>query len=347
MISCKIDGLDIELPSSGISVLFGPTGVGKSTLLRKLCGHVPFKGEHIFNDQIIANSKTTIAVEKRNFGYLSQHNTLVVSLTVKQNLQIAVDFSSEYVADEYYQQIISMCSLDKLLGRNCRNLSGGETQLVSFACMLLLRPKWLLLDEPFSALDMSLKHRLLNKFKAWLEEHETPVLYVSHDVNEVALIADNIVILNKASKAVVQSYDDLIKDVDSEFVTQNLLLNTLVAEPILVGEELLQLGLIDSEIERLIWVQANDVEISSKLMIEVPVADISISLSPLERSSILNQLQGIVEVIGEEVLGYQYLSIALGTQSVTARLTKKSVGDLDLQVGKGCYVCFKTPRLRA
>jgi molybdate transport system ATP-binding protein len=209
--------------------------------------------------------------------------------------------------------------------------------------MLLNQSRWLLLDEPFSALDKSRLKRLLLKFRRWLKLHQLPVLYVTHDVNEVAMIADDVVFMSETGESKKFAYKALLRGVDSDFITQHHPINVIQATWI-DSQDHLQRFQLDSDIENILWAQGDKPGLKNQWL-AIPVSDISLAQQPLPQSSILNQIAGHVHVIGEEISGYQYVSVAVGTQIINARLTSRSCRELNLDEGKRVYVCFKTPRL--
>lgn len=343
MIEFDTDNGIVTLDPNKITVLFGPTGIGKTTLLRQLAGHINLAGELLFNDMVIHSINQTTRPELRNFGYLSQKNNLVGTLSVRQHLDLAVSCAKSSVSKEQIDYFIDMMEIRSLLSRQAQTLSGGETQLVSFCLMLVRHSQWLLMDEPLSAVDKGRQSRVLMRFRRWHMEHKIPVLYVTHDVNEMAMIAEDVLLLSSESEPVVADYNELIKQVDSDFVTHYRTVN-MIETRWLRSEGNLQALSIEGVDDCTIWAQGSAPS-ERQQWITVPLSEISISRYKMPDSSILNQLDGVIQSIGHEHDGFCYLSILVGKQVLAARITDKSREDLKLSEGSMCVVCFKTTQL--
>jgi molybdate transport system ATP-binding protein len=184
--------LSLELKSR-VTGLYGPSGAGKTTLLEIITGlknprHgiIVLSGREFFN----ASARTCIPPEKRNVGYVPQDLALFPHKSVRANLQYGTR-----VSDGEFRHIVSEFRLGPLLDRRPHQLSGGEKQRVAIGRALMTQPALLMLDEPLSSLDESLKSRALDLFRHLKEKFDLPLLYVSHDANELAQICDEIVVI--------------------------------------------------------------------------------------------------------------------------------------------------------
>lgn len=331
------------LRNDAITVLFGPSGIGKSTLLKQLAGHQELNGSLIFNDTIIEDGKKKIKPENRSFAYLTQRLNLIQTLTVLDNLELAMKFSDSDQPQKLVQQVIAMVEIESLLNRLTTELSGGEYQLVSFCLAIISNSRWLLLDEPFSAVDKARLHRILIRLKHWHREHRIPILYVTHDVHEMALIADDVLHMKDMNSAELTSYDQLVQAVNSDFIAAYANENIIETRWVRTEENIQILRLADDP-EQLIWALGEAPE-NEVQWLSIPLVDISLSRYKLMDSSILNQLEGVIVEIGDERSGICYVSISIGNKIITARITSKSRNDLRLSPGVMCVVCFKAPRL--
>lgn len=343
MINIESNRHSLAIQSQGNTVFFGPTGVGKTTLLRQIAGHIPLDGSLLIDGEEIESKDNAIKAHERGFAYVSQSSSLVRQFTVQRNLQLAIKVARKPLTEAEIKNIYSICQIEHLLERQANQISGGESQQICLAMALLSQPRLMLLDEPMSALDMRLKYEVLSQFKGWVKAKAIPVIYVSHDVNEVALIAEQMAILSLDKPVQVRSYQSWLADVNSEFVTQCLAVNTLFARHVRADHGLNLMALIGSENVQF-WAQG-EIEHDCDYVVELPITDVSISLKPMESSSILNQLIASIESISEPVNGYQFVSLKIARQVVTARLTQYSVQHLSLISGLECYMCFKTPRV--
>lgn len=181
-------GISFTIPSNGITALFGASGSGKTTLLRVVAGLEKIPNSIVkFNDQIWQDSTTFIPTHLRNIGYLFQDVRLFEHLSVSGNLSFASKRSS--ITNEEETKVIDDLQLGDLLNRMPIKLSGGEKQRVALARCLLSKPRLLLLDEPFNALDQA-----TNKFiTEYVKNLNLPTIYVSHSLEEVMRMADYVV----------------------------------------------------------------------------------------------------------------------------------------------------------
>jgi len=164
----------------------GPSGSGKTTLLRLIAGLEPLADARVrFRSETWHDSltETFVAPWQRGVGYVAQDALLMPTLTVEQNLRL----SPRAINDE---PLVEALGVRRLLSRSVRLLSGGERQRVALARALLSRPRLLLLDEPFSALDRSARGEIAAELAAFCARTETPLVIVSHDDRDVSRLAD-------------------------------------------------------------------------------------------------------------------------------------------------------------
>ena len=184
-------GVSLEVGDGEIVALIGASGSGKSTLLRIICGlesaddgEVMLAGENI----------DEIPCEKRNIGMIFQSPILYPHMNVARNLHLGIsEKMSREEKDELVVQILNDVDLAGFQLRNVDELSGGEAQRVALARTLLTKPRALLMDEPFSALDTELRESLAEKTRILLSQLDIPIIHVTHDVDEAQRIADRVV----------------------------------------------------------------------------------------------------------------------------------------------------------
>jgi len=184
-------GVSLEVGDGEIVALIGASGSGKSTLLRIICGlesaddgEVMLAGENIDG----------VPCEKRNIGMIFQSPILYPHMNVARNLHLGISGKmSREEKDELVEQILNDVDLAGFQLRNVDELSGGEAQRVALARTLLTKPRALLMDEPFSALDTELRESLAEKTRKLLSQLDIPIIHVTHDVDEAQRIADRVV----------------------------------------------------------------------------------------------------------------------------------------------------------
>ncbi len=191
--------LNVELEAGPeILVLFGPSGSGKTTLLRSIAGLVtPDEGEiRVDGDTLFAAGQVNVPVHRRRIGYLFQHYALFPHLSVRQNILFGAD-RHDRDAEERLGRLLHMTRLAGLEKRYPRQLSGGQQQRVALARALMPRPRLLLLDEPFSALDSNVRESLQQDLQRLQARLGLTVLYVTHDLRDAISLGDRIAVLNE------------------------------------------------------------------------------------------------------------------------------------------------------
>jgi len=190
--------LDLHLPGRGVTALFGHSGSGKTSCLRCFAGlDRPRDGYLRVNGELWQDSASGqfLAPHQRPIGYVFQDANLFPHLSVRRNLafgQQRIAAASRRVALE---QALELLGIEHLLQRMPASLSGGERQRVAIARALLTSPRLLLMDEPLASLDLKRKQEVLPYLERLHQELEIPVLYVSHAPDEVARLADHLVLL--------------------------------------------------------------------------------------------------------------------------------------------------------
>ena len=178
--------LNINLEKGEILAIIGPSGCGKTTLLRCICGL-----EELDSGKILLNGDdiTKIPAEERGIGLLFQQPVLYPHLTVSGNLSVA-SFNN-------HDKALVEVGLPNFEDRDVDTLSGGEGQRVALARALLANPNVLLLDEPFSALDLDMSIKLISDVRALLKDRSCPAILVTHNIEEAKLFSDRMIDLSK------------------------------------------------------------------------------------------------------------------------------------------------------
>ena len=197
-----LNDVNFELKKDSIACILGPSGSGKTTLLKLIAGLDKVQnGEISINDQLVSSVKTHLATEKRKIGFLFQDYALFPHLTVKENLKYPINFkNSIYQIDD----IIDVVKLPHSLDKYPHELSGGEQQRVALARSIISHPDLLLLDEPFSSLDLNLREEIRDDTLHLLQKSNVSTIIVTHDPFEAMFISNQINIMDDTG-SIVQS----------------------------------------------------------------------------------------------------------------------------------------------
>ncbi|PTU75820.1 ABC transporter ATP-binding protein [Pseudomonas mangrovi] len=189
-----VQSLDLHLNAGDIGCLLGPSGCGKTTTLRAIAGFESIQaGEIELAGQIISRAGFTLAPEKRRIGMVFQDYALFPHLTVAQN--IAFGIRKHPQRDRVIAELLELVKLEHMGKRYPHELSGGQQQRVSLARALAPEPRLLLLDEPFSNLDVELRRRLSQEVREILKSRGTSAILVTHDQEEAFAVSDHIGVL--------------------------------------------------------------------------------------------------------------------------------------------------------
>lgn len=340
-----------QLPSKGITAIYGPSGCGKTTLLRCMAGleraqhcRLNFGGDEV----------GSLPVKQRQLGYVFQENRLFPHLSVEGNLDFAFKrrFSNNGPSKE---QVIAWLDIDKLLSRKPDQLSGGQNQRVAIARALLTAPRCLLLDEPLAGVDSKARNPILGHLKTLADNLNIPMVYVSHNLDEITRLADHLMILDQGQLVADGPLLDMLSRLDLDVVRQEnaaVILNTKIVShdahysltQLSLGLDL-NLGNTELRADAQLTVGKISGAFGNIVRVRIPCRDVSITLEKPSQSSILNILPGVITDI--ELVGGARAIVktdVLG-QSILARITRKSLEHLQLKTGKQVYLQIKTVAL--
>ncbi|PCI88779.1 MAG: ABC transporter ATP-binding protein [Hyphomicrobiales bacterium] len=210
--------LNLTVKAGETIVLLGPSGCGKTTLLRIIAGleATDQGGEIYFNQQ----NMTSIAIEKRNIGMVFQSYALFPNMSVAQNIVYGLKIRKlkPQAIKQRLDEMLEMMQIEALAHRRIDQLSGGQRQRVALARAIAVRPNLLLLDEPLTALDASLRDRLRSEISELLQKLGITSIYVTHDQSEAMALADRIVVMDEGRIVQIGSPYDIYHRPKNEFV---------------------------------------------------------------------------------------------------------------------------------
>ena len=184
-----LDGLNLSINKGQFIAITGVSGSGKTSLLRIICGlERPNDGEVHLDSNILLNDKISIPTEKRNIGLVIQEKVLFPHLNVKKNIEFGI--STKNNKQDISKDIMEKLNILDLAKKYPHELSGGESQRVALGRSIVMKPKVLMFDEPFTGLDKELKIKIYPIIKSILLKNEITAIMVTHDLNEVKALAD-------------------------------------------------------------------------------------------------------------------------------------------------------------
>ena len=345
--------VDVGLPSQGVTVVFGASGSGKTTLLRCLAGLERAEDAYIsIAGQVWQDDRNGVFLPtwQRPLGYVFQEASLFEHLDVRGNL----DFAARRVnlKDHENKQpialdfVIQLLGLEALLKRRVQQLSGGERQRVALARALASQPKVLLLDEPLAALDTARKQEVLPWLAKVRDELQMPMFYITHSMDEVVQLADNMLVLQQGSVHAVGQVADVLTRINPPVASVDdvcALLTAVVQEK----DTQWQLARLHFEGGNL-WLPDSGLKLGATLRLKVLARDVSIALAPPQNSSIQNIVPCVVQAIAPDTHPAQaLLQLRCGREVLLARMTAKAVHALGLEPGKAVWAQVKSVALAA
>ena len=337
--------VDLKLPGRGVTALYGHSGSGKTTCLRCIAGLERAEDGFVqINDQVWQDSRNGLFVppHKRSLGYVFQEASLFPHLSVRANLEFGFKRIARHQRRVDLAHATELLGIAHLLDRHPQHLSGGERQRIGIARALLTSPQLLLMDEPLAALDSKRKNEILPYLERLHDELDIPVLYVSHAQDEVARLADHIVLLSDGQVLASGPIGETLARLDLPMALGDdagVVINGSVSAYD-THYQLLTLQLPDSALS--MRVAHAPLALGKQLRIKVQARDVSLSLQAQEPSSILNRLP--VTVTGEisaDNNAHVLVRLDAGGTPLLARITRFSRDQLQLHPGQALWAQIK------
>ncbi len=335
---------DFMVPAQGISAIFGASGCGKTTLLRAIAGlEQPARGYLKIAGEVWQDGERFLPPHQRPLGYVFQEASLFPHLSVRGNLEYGYKRLPPEARRVDFNRAVTLLGIGPLLARRPQGLSGGERQRVAIARALLTSPRLLLMDEPLAALDRQSKTEILPFLERLHEELSIPVLYVSHAPDEVARLADQLVLLEQGRVRASGPIGEMLTRVDLPLAhgdEAEAIVEATVAE----HDETFHLTHLEFPGGRF-TVARKDLPVGQPARLRLLARDVSLSLERQEGTSILNIFPAKVETLADENPAQLMVRLDAGGVPILSRITRKSATILALEPGKTVYVQVKTVAL--
>ncbi len=335
----------MELPGHGVSAIFGPSGSGKTTVLRCLAGLERVPGSLVdFQGITWQKGAHFVPVHRRGIGYVFQEATLFPHLDVRANILYGARRHGMPRQDKAIQEIVTLLDLTPLLRRHVCHLSGGERQRVAIGRALAASPRLLLMDEPLANLDQGRKLDILPYLDRLHETLRIPIIYVSHDLDELARLSDYLVLL-QAGRVVQQgSLFEVLPHLETNLLDEQDACVVLQAR-VAARDSSWQLARLDFAGGSL-WARDHGVPVGSQLRVRLLARDVSLSLEKMEHSSILNSLPGMVTgIVPGGHPGLCLVQVQLGDSLLLAQVTRRSMTEMGIHPGMALWANIKSVTL--
>ncbi len=343
--------VECVLPLEGTVAVFGASGSGKTTLLRCLAGLPPVAsgflsfGREVWQDDARA---TFVPIERRRVGVVFQEPRLFPHLTVENNLTYGMKRTPLSERRMTFEQVSELLGLAGCLRRYPHQVSGGEQRRVAIGRALLTSPQLLLMDEPLAFLDRERKQEIFPFIKRLNQELAIPVVYVSHDLDEILQLARHVVLMKRGSIVAAGPIQDVFARLDlPELVDSNVVGAVLETR---IAEHEPQFGLTRVECAgRTLFIPQQALPVGASLRIQIPACDVSVTTGPPPASSsVLNVLDATIVGIGQSSRNGYAVEVKLDAGCpLLAMITRKSFQRLQLKVGQKVHAHFKAVALNS
>lgn len=327
----------------GITGLFGHSGAGKTTILKMIAGMLrPQSGRIETNGRVCFDSERGINLPafRRQTGFVFQDGRLFPHLSVRRNLSYAGWAGSRKVTRPF-GEVVELLGLGDHLERWPETLSGGERQRVAIGRALLSNPAILLMDEPLSSLDHARRMDILPYLESIRQETRIPIIYVSHEVDEMARLTDTLVVMSRGEVIAYGETADMFARLDLGPALGRQKAGVLVNGSVSAVDEAWGLATVDVGGQS-IEVTGAEFEPGQPIRLMIRARDVSVALTAPENLSIRNRIRCVVEAISTDDSAFAELSLRTGDQIIRSRITRKSAEELELTPGKEVVALLKS-----
>lgn len=339
-----------DLPLAGITGIFGPSGAGKTSLLRVLAGLEPAARGRVALDGAVWQDETKyVPTHERGLGYVFQDGRLFPHLDVRANLSFASRQGRGRDRDRDrglgrigFDHVVAALDLGGLLDRDTTSLSGGERQRVAIGRALLASPRLLLMDEPASSLDLDRKREVVRMIEALPERFGLPVIYVTHDVDELVRLADEIVILRGGRVADRGPLRDVLERVDLSDSGESVETGAMIEGVVDAHTERMTEIAIGTQMLRIPRIEAAP---GRRVRMRIHGRDVVVAVRRPDGLSIRNVLPAEIEGIETGESAHCRVRLRVGGQRLSAIITRDALDDLGLAAGQQVYALIKSVAL--
>ncbi len=343
--SSKDFSIDVEFDApAGFTMLLGPSGGGKTTVLNCIGGLArPDSGRIAVGSRLFFDSETHVdlAVAERRIGYVFQNLALFPHLTVEENIQYGIKKLPVQERRQRMMDLLESFRIAHLIGSKPNQISGGERQRVALARSLVTDPLVLLLDEPLNALDLSTKATILDDLREWNSSHGIPIVYVTHSPEEAFALGERVVVIEAGRVIANGSPQDILRTPRQETIAQIVGFENVFDAVVLALDErqgtmLCRVGNDGRELE----VPLAHAEVGSRIRIAIRAGDIIIAGERPHALSARNTFEGRIVDIKREGIKVM-VNVEAGVQ-FEVHITPSAGEELQLEPNKMVWLVIKT-----
>ena len=333
--------VDLSFPSSGVTSLYGPSGCGKTTLIRAIAGLERHPGGYLkVGDTTWQDKNVFLPPHRRPLGYVFQEASLFEHLSVKGNLQYGLKRIPENQRRVSLDSAIELLEIGQLLERKPATLSGGERQRVAIARALAVSPELLLMDEPLAAVDINHKQEIIPYIESLHRELDIPMIHVSHLPEEVARLADHLVLLESGQAVASGDIHDIFTRLDLP-LAHGLDAAAVIEAVVAAHDEGYQLTYLEFAGGRIAMTRMA-LAVGEPARLRLAARDVSLTLEHQSGTSILNILPVTVDAITADGDSQVTVRLMASGVPILARITRKSAEELLLEPGKSVFAQIKS-----
>lgn len=337
--------VDLRMPSRGVTALFGRSGSGKTTVLRCIAGLETAPGGRLsFDGEVWQDERLWLPTHRRPLGYVFQEANLFPHLSAARNMAYGMRRTPASQRRIGWDEIVALLGIGALLERYPDQLSGGERQRVALARALLTSPRLLLMDEPLSALDHARKQEILPYLERLRDELDIPILYVSHSPEEVARLADHVVLLEAGGVVAEGALRDTLARLDlPTALTEDA--GVVVEGEVAEHDDAYHLSRLAFPGGSVLVARCHQA-LGSRVRFRVHARDVSLAVARLDGSSITNLLQAtVVDIADADTPAHVLVRLEAGGTPLLARITRRSRDQLRVTIGRSMWAQIKAVAL--
>jgi molybdate transport system ATP-binding protein len=338
--------VDLDVATRGVVALFGRSGCGKTTLVNIIAGLLDADDVQIEIDGVtLEGAGVRTPAERRRIGYVFQDARLFPHFDVLGNLRYGERRARTTAHAITLEQVVALLGLGALLTRRVHELSGGERQRVALGRALLSQPRLMLLDEPLAALDAARREEVLPYLEKLRDELALPMIYVSHQFEEVLRLATHVVLLENGRVAAHGPLDEIslhpqLRAIVGPEAVGAVLIGVIEAADAATGLATLRIG------GNVLRVALRGAQVGAHVRVQLLARDIILAASHPEGLSVRNVLAGTIARVTPDDEDTDLVHVDIGEAVVLARVTRAASAELRLQAGRPIWALVKVASIR-